>query len=71
MNKTKVVRKAWLVDDDDDCEDDDDDDNNDDGGDNDLMTSSINTSWQQIHVWQSWQQFQNKMNMGKFTTQHN
>lgn len=44
MNKTKVVRKAWLVDDDDDCEDDDDDDNNDDGGDNDLMTSSINTS---------------------------
>lgn len=43
MNKTKVVRKAWLVDDDDDCEDDD-DDNNDDGGDNDLMTSSINTS---------------------------
>ena len=43
MNKTKVVRKAWLVDNDD-CEDDDDDDNNDDGGDNDLMTSSINTS---------------------------
>ena len=55
MNKTKVVRKAWLVVNDDDCEDDD-DDNNDDWGDNDLMTSSINTSWQQIHVWQSWQQ---------------
>lgn len=44
MNKTKVVRKAWLVDDDDNCEDDDNDDNNDDGGDNDLMTSIINTS---------------------------